>query len=51
MNNWSEDHDQSLLRGRELATKALSLEKELPVAYWVRGLSYREMGEYVKAMV
>lgn len=51
MNGWSENHDQSLLRGRELATQALSLERELPVAYWVRGLSYRETGDYVKAMV
>jgi TolB-like protein/DNA-binding winged helix-turn-helix (wHTH) protein/Flp pilus assembly protein TadD len=51
INSWSDNHDQSLLRARELATKAISLEKELPVAYWVKGLSYREMGEYVKAMV
>ena len=51
MNDWSGNHDQSLLRARELATKAISLEKELPVAYWVKGLSYREDGEPVKALV
>ena len=51
MNSWSEDHAQSLLRARELATRALALEEELPVAYFVRGLSYRESGEYVKALV
>lgn len=51
MNSWSDDHHQSLLRALELATQAISLDKELPVAYWVRGLSYREMGEYVKALV
>jgi len=51
MNDWSDNHDQSLLRARELATKAISLDKELPVAYWVKGLSYRENGEPVKALV
>ena len=51
MNDWSDNHDQSLLRARELATKAISLEKKLPVAYWVKGLSYREDGEPVKALV
>jgi adenylate cyclase len=51
MNDWSDNHDQSLLQARKLATKAISIEKELPVAYWVKGLSYREGGEPVKALV
>jgi len=51
MNGWSEDREASLLRARELATRAIDLEQALPVAYFVRGLSYRERGEYVKALV
>ena len=51
MNGWSDDREASLLRARELATRAIDLEQALPVAYFVRGLSYRELGEYVKALV
>jgi len=51
MNGWSDDRVKSLQLALEQATHALDLEQALPVAYWVRGLSYREMGEYVKAMV
>jgi adenylate cyclase len=51
MNGWSDDHRHSLQQALELATHALELEQALPVAYWVRGLSWREMGEYVKALV
>jgi len=51
MNGWSDDRQASLQRALELATRALSLEPQLPVAYWVRGLAYRETGDYVKALV
>lgn len=51
MNGWSDDRVRSLHRGHDLATKAISLEKALPVAYFVTGLTYREQGEYVKALV
>ena len=33
------------------AEKATSLQKALPIAYFVTGLAYRENGEYVKALV
>ena len=51
MNGWSPDREKSLLQARGLAVKALSLEERLPLAYFVAGLSYRETGEYVKALV
>jgi adenylate cyclase len=51
MNGWSQAREQSLLRARELAAKALTLERALPLAYFVIGLSHRETGEYVKALV
>jgi len=51
MNGWSPDREKSLLQARGLAAKALSLEERLPLAYFVAGLSYRETGEYVKALV
>jgi TolB-like protein/DNA-binding winged helix-turn-helix (wHTH) protein/Flp pilus assembly protein TadD len=51
MNGWSQAREQSLLHARELATKALTLEEALPLAYFVIGLSYRETGEYLEALV
>ena len=51
MNGWSDARDRSLLRAHELATKAISLQRSLPVAYFVKGLAYREREEYVKALV
>jgi adenylate cyclase len=51
MNGWSDDRQASLQRALELATRSLSLDKQLPLAYFVRGLAYRESGEYVKALV
>lgn len=51
MNGWSEARDDTLLRAQELATKAISLQEALPVAYFVKGLAYREREEYVKALV
>ncbi len=51
MNGWSDKPEQSLRDANDLATKAISLQKTLPVAYFVAGLAYRERGEYVKALV
>jgi adenylate cyclase len=51
MNGWSDARDRSLLRAEELAVKAISLQQALPVAYFVKGLVYREREEYVKALV
>jgi TolB-like protein/DNA-binding winged helix-turn-helix (wHTH) protein len=50
-NGWGDAPEQSLQRGEQIANQALKLNNELPVAYFVRGLMYRERGEYVKALV
>lgn len=51
MNGWSEAPEQSLARGEQLASEALRLNADLPLAYFVRGLVHRERGDYVKALV
>jgi tetratricopeptide (TPR) repeat protein len=51
MNGWSDDRQASLQQALDLATRALTLDEQLPLAYWVRGLTYRETGDYVKALV
>jgi TolB-like protein/DNA-binding winged helix-turn-helix (wHTH) protein len=51
MNGWSTEPQRSLALGERLATQALELDDKLPLAYFVRGLVYRERGEYVKALV
>ncbi len=51
MNGWSTSPDKSLELGEQFATQALLLNNSLPMAYFVRGLVYRERGEYVKALV
>jgi len=51
MNGWSEVREQSLERGYTLAGRAITLDPNLPVAYFVTGLVYRERGEYLKALV
>lgn len=50
MNGWSDVPAMSLQFGEQFASKAMNLEKDLPVAYFVRGLVYRESGDYVKAL-
>ena len=50
MNGWSDDPSASLQQGEYLSNKAIALEKDLPVAYFVRGLVYRERGNYKKAL-
>lgn len=51
MNGWADNRSESLLRARELAGHALSLDEKLPLAHFVTGLTYREKGEYIKALV
>ncbi|MGB5473082.1 MAG: tetratricopeptide repeat protein [Gammaproteobacteria bacterium] len=51
MNGWSEVREDSLAQARALAMHAITIDKELPVAYFVMGLVYRERGEYMKALV
>lgn len=50
MNGWSDAPEMSLQLGERLSSKAILLEKDLPVAYFVRGLVYRERGDYQKAL-
>jgi TolB-like protein/DNA-binding winged helix-turn-helix (wHTH) protein/Tfp pilus assembly protein PilF len=51
MNGWTEDHLAALQQAEDIATRAIEIQQELPLAYFVRGLSYREQHEYVKALV
>ncbi len=51
MNGWSEDRPAALRQAERIATRAIDIKPKLPVAYFVRGLSYREQQEYIKALV
>jgi len=51
MNGWSDDRQESLQQALQLAGQALGYDTELSLAYWVRGLAYRESGDYSKALV
>ena len=51
INGWSTDRTDSLKRGLAFAQKANALDNTLPVAYFVSGFAYRELGEYMKALV
>jgi len=51
MNGWSDEPARSLAMAERFATQALAINASLPLAYFVRGLVYRERGEYVKALV
>ena len=51
MNGWSESRPASLEQARELASKAIELDEAMPVAYFVRGLAYRELGYRDRALV
>jgi len=50
MNGWADDRQASLKKAQQLATRAIDLQPEQPLSYFVRGLSYREQGEYIKAL-
>ena len=51
MNGWSDDRPAALAQAERIATHALELQPVLPLAYFVRGLSYREQHEYIMALV
>jgi TolB-like protein/DNA-binding winged helix-turn-helix (wHTH) protein len=51
MNGWTTAPQRSLDMAEALSTHALELDPVLPLGYFVRGLVYRERGEYVKALV
>lgn len=50
MNGWSSDREASLSRAVKLAEKAISIDENIPVAYFVSGLAHREKGEYDRAL-
>ena len=50
-NGWTHDPESTLDRAEALATTAINLNSELPVAYFVTALVYRERRDYVKAVV
>jgi adenylate cyclase len=51
MNGWSDDRQAALQQAEHIATHAIELRPVLPLAYFVRGLSYREQHQYVMALV
>jgi adenylate cyclase len=51
MNGWTDDRSGALQQAERIATRAIEIQPALPLAYYVRGLSYREQHEYVKALV
>jgi len=51
MHGWSDDRDASLRLAGDEARKAMAANPELPLAYFITGLVFREQGEYVKALV
>ncbi len=50
MNGWSEDRAFSLQKALATAQKAISINKDIPMTYFVTGMAYREQGEYIKAL-
>jgi adenylate cyclase len=51
MNGWSDDRPATLKQAEQLASKAIDMQPELPLSYYIRGLSYREQGDkYVEAL-
>jgi adenylate cyclase len=50
MNGWSKDRAFSLQKSLATAQKAISINKDIPMTYFVTGMAYREQGEYVKAL-
>ena len=51
MNGWTDDRASTLKQAEELASKAIDLQAELPLSYYVRGLTYREQGDkFIEAL-
>lgn len=51
MNGWSSTPERSLELSMEKANRAISLDNTLPIAYFVRGLTHREMGHWSESLV
>lgn len=49
-NGWSATPERSLERVLNLAERGIALDPSIPEAYFVTGLAYRAMNEYVKAL-
>jgi len=51
MNGWSDARKSSLRHAIEFATRAVDINEAMPVAYFVRGISYWELREPEKALI
>jgi tetratricopeptide (TPR) repeat protein len=51
MNGWSDARKSSLRHAIGLATRALEIDEAMPVAHYVRGISYWELREPEKALI
>lgn len=51
MNGWSSHPAKTLAKALDLADKALGLHNQLKIAYFAKGLVYREQKHYDKALV
>ena len=51
MNGWADARKSSLGHAIGLATRAVEIDAAMPVAYFVRGISYWELGEPEKALI
>ncbi len=51
MNGWSEQREASLELALKYSNQAVANKKDFPLAYFVRGLVYRERHEFIKALV
>lgn len=50
MNGWGDDRDALHKKALALANKALALHDQIPMAYFTRGLIYRDQKQYDKAL-
>jgi len=50
LNGWSEDSKESLREALDLANQALEIDPALPLGYFVRGLAYRDLGDWDRAL-
>jgi adenylate cyclase len=51
MNGWQQPREASLRRALAAAQQAIDIDPAMPVAYFVRGLAYRELGDWTHALV
>lgn len=51
VNGWTDDRETALATAEREANRAISTDPDIPLAYFITGLVFRERGEFVKAMV